>query len=196
MNALMGLVWIVRRQTSFQYALHGQHKQSLRGERALQPLLSLGVTFVLLVTGFAVTALAMLSVRSGGVSNPFLPYMEFDSTFTINDMREQGFNCVADLIETEDVYCTFRPAMGVLSEIYLIVKRGVIDSITFTLSNNAMTIGNLNVLWGESDSISFNGQSVNIYWVDRHITAHISTRGGNFNYFSPVLWVVFDYPTS
>jgi hypothetical protein len=105
---------------------------------------------------------------------------------------EAVFTCVNDLIASEQVYCTSRPVTGMFSEIYLVAVDGIVDSITYTMHRNSMTTGNLIWLWDKPDTIAFSHHFVNLYWVDQHVTAQVSTHGGKFNYFSPVLWVIFD----
>jgi len=167
-----------------------------------QPTVRLGAPLYLRV---AIALLVIMLALVAGVtrfakndpllSNPFTTYLDVLPGQTIDGILLGEFSCVIGIgpgsDQNQTKYCQRTLTAGVFSHVGLIMSsRGVISRLELTVRPNALDVGALAILWGRPE-VHLYGNSANIAWPDRGITAMGWSENERFSYFLPLQSIAF-----
>ncbi len=127
------------------------------------------------------------------VATPFLAYSDIFPGQLWSSVLANRFSCSqVTLPSWGDLYdeCLYRPQTGPFSYVDIMIWDGIVTYVDFTVRENALTVGNLWLWWGDTDYIS-GDKMVVMRWPELDRIAIVSIPYGHYSYLSPVHQVSF-----
>ena len=126
-----------------------------------------------------------LGARSLGQSraaarNPFFAYVDVLPGQPKSVAIARSFVCPAQIYDTQDEHCDFRPKSGVFSHVAVDIVDGTISYGSFTVRNKTLRVGDLVLLWGMPD-IEEHGFVVVLRWHHIDTIAMATSSAGKFS---------------
>ena len=111
----------------------------------------------LLVVFVLVTGLTVINIGARALaeytmppSNPFSSFADIFPGQPRNALETRGFSCsIVPYSDIPNEYCYFYPTTGAFSKVSVLVSKDVIRITSFILSENALNMGDLMLLWGK-----------------------------------------------
>jgi hypothetical protein len=177
--------WSYRRLPGIRFAIHLQ----LPLYMCLMLCLPLGITVI--VAG----ATALTRFQTPG--NPFAAYDDLISGNTqdpaFGSNHETLLRAVFDVACTTSLvqkYCYYQPESGPFAVIqFHDLNREGERGIYFDVRDNALTVGDLALLWGRPE-ITQHENSLVLHWPDQHMSTVVRSDSGQFSYFLPVPYLM------
>jgi hypothetical protein len=164
-----------------------------------QPLQILLALLCVMSTATLATILFSRLIGQEPTVDPFLAYASLFPGQPWGSVLAHEFLCYqsvmpspADLSEG----CDYHPETGQISQVYVTTWDGFITRASFTIRDNGLRVGDLALLWGEPELVSFGSGVESFRWPDRGIVALMLPQNGQDTYFSPVVQVNFLRKTS
>jgi len=138
---------------------------------------------------FALTISISLSKSSEMPTDVFAAYPDiFPGQYWARAM-ESVFRCNFEF-RSGSTYCFSRQQDDLFANISLTIRGSKITKITFTLRQNMLKLGDIVALW-DKPGIQIAGYLAYLDWRNQKIKAIAYTDDGRFDYFLPVISVVF-----
>jgi hypothetical protein len=128
---------------------------------------------------------------------PTDPFQAFPDIFfrqSTAHLIAQGFTCQIHQIRSafNEDYCAYAPSSGFFSQLRLSMIGGVSQSVSITVRDNALRVGDLVQLWGQPHRLPITGLPPAFYWPNQHVLAVSSIRTRLFAYSLPIGQIWFD----
>ncbi len=139
----------------------------------------------------------MAFARYAPPSNPFTLYADISLGQPQSAAIQHGFACLSINESSDTLSCVnpHIPPVYPFSQIHLSTTDDVIRRVSFTVLENALTIGDLAALWGKPAHRTLYNRMATACWPSRGITAlTILPYSRRFSYFQPVVHVSFAAP--
>jgi hypothetical protein len=148
-----------------------------------------------LLTSITIIVMGVIVATRREVSNPFSDFGELFGDEARQAAVARGFTCqdreLNSRLQTLSGYCAQRDADTMFSGIYMWMSGNVADEISFSLRENALTLGDLMLLWGEPE-IQLSCTVVAITWPAHRIHGFAAPPpNGQIGYFLPIRSVSF-----
>jgi hypothetical protein len=146
--------------------------------------------------GLTVVSLGAIAWARYGVPspNPFSSYVDIFPGQPSSALQARGFSCSMEFNRyTSNEYCFSYPAAGVFSKVGVVVSKGVISIISFTMRENTLRLGDLMMLWGKPD-FTENDRSTYYFWRGSGVTAIADNDTGRFTHYFPVRRAIIANP--
>jgi hypothetical protein len=157
--------------------------------------LRLLIIFVLL-SGFTVINLSVRAVAQNMPTppNPFTAYADVFPGQPESVIEAMAYSCFTDASHYDhdpiEQRCVLSPAIGTFSDVEVIISEGIIRQITFTLRDNTLQAGNLEIFL-EMPAIHVFDHVAHFILPKSFVMTQTSNYAGRFSYFLPVWSVSF-----
>jgi len=150
---------------------------------------------IVLLTFALVSEIAMTYLKDNKPSfDPFVPYADVLPKQSRSAVLQRGFKC-NQIIPSLDEVCSLPSETGIFSEIQVrfisATHRDQVSQTVFKPREGAITIGDLEMLWGRPEIKVF-GQTVNLRWRKRSIVAIPQSKRVPLSYWDPVTYIAFE----
>jgi hypothetical protein len=146
------------------------------------------------VLGLSVAVACAVALTRGAVTSPG-PFSTFADVFPgrpASAVGGYGFACLVGGYSPAIESCFLNLDTGVFPRIEVVVNQNVVTELEFTLSPNALRLGDLIVLWGQPEDQIDVGVTHFFFWQDHRVVATtVYTRPQSFE--TPIGNVYFRY---
>jgi hypothetical protein len=166
--------------------------ETYRPRLKLSPLLL--ITFIMLL-GFTLLTMSVQALAQSSLHppNPFTSYTDVFPGQPAAAVVIRGFSCedyYNDYRDPEQAHCTISLSRGAFSTVQLIVSVGIIRQITFTLRDNTLQMGDLQLLL-DMPAIRTRYQGAHFSLPDAYVRAKTTGFVRRFSLFLPVQNISF-----
>jgi hypothetical protein len=148
---------------------------------------------LVVLTSIAIVVIGVIMASHRAVSDPFLAFNDLFGDDARQAALSRGFTCRDSSFSGLPLtsHCAQRDTDRIFSGIYMRMSGNVANEISFSLRENAPTLGDLVLLWGEPE-IQQSCAVVVIFWPAHHIRGFAAPLpAGRISYFLPVQSVSF-----
>jgi hypothetical protein len=125
------------------------------------------------------------------IANPFSDYNTIFPGQRLGQVIERGFDCTQYFLEwDQNYYCTLNPTDGPFWYINLVATNGIIRSVVFCTRENAITVGDLSMLWGRPRGRYLYRLDI-FSWPEIRAVADAYSQDKRFSYYLPVTHISF-----
>ncbi len=145
-----------------------------------------------------VTGVMLLARFAQPPSNPFYDYASILPGQPRSALIQRGFSCAEGEVannrpspSTIGQYCVLPLNKGIFDRIGAVLSHDVVKQVFFIARKDALTVGDLALLWGRPLTISGVGEQITLDWPPSDWSILAITNGTRFSYLMPVHRVTF-----